>query len=346
MKNRIRSTILSALAALTTFGSASVQAQEVTLKVHFFLPAASYANTLFITPWCEKVAKDSNQRMKCQIYPSMQMGGTPPQLFEQARDGVADIVWTLPGYTAGRFPTVEVFELPFMMQNPEATSKALWDFTQKYSMAEFKDVKPLAFHVHGDGVFHMTSKPIKTAADLKGLKLRAPTRMTNKFIALLGATPVGMPVPQVGDALSKGVIDGAVVPYEVVPSVKIHELVKFHSETDPAEPAFYTSTFIFAMNKAKYESLPADLKKVIDANSGQGLSGQIGKAFLQADTEGKKLTTKNTTNVIPAAELANWKKLGQPLADGWVADMNAKGMPGAEMLDTARKLIAQHGGAK
>ena len=346
MKTRIRATVLSAVAALATLGAASVQAQEVTLKVHFFLPATSYANTLFITPWCDKIAKDSNQRMKCQIYPSMQMGGTPPQLFEQVKDGVADVVWTLPGYTAGRFPTVEVFELPFMMQNPEATSKALWDFTQKYSQAEFKDVKPLAFHVHGDGVFHMTAKPIKTAADLKGLKLRAPTRMTNKFLALLGATPVSMPVPQVGDALSKGVIDGAVVPYEVVPSVKIHELVKFHSETDPAEPAFYTSTFIFAMNKAKYESLPADLKKVIDANSGQGLSGQIGKAFLQADGEGKKLTTKNATNTIPAAELANWKKLGQPLADGWVADMNAKGLPGAEMLGTARKLIADHATAK
>ena len=335
-------TLALAAAAFAPLASA----QEVTLKVHFFLPATSFANTLFIQPWCERIAKESNQRMKCQTYPSMQLGGTPPQLFEQARDGVADVVWTLPGYTAGRFPSVEVFELPFMMQNPEATSKALWDYVGQYAAAEFKDVKPLAFHVHGDGVFHMTNKPVRTAADLKGLKLRAPTRMTNKFMALLGATPVSMPVPQVGDALSKGVIDGAVVPYEVVPSVKIQELVKFHSETDPAEPAFYTSTFIFAMNKARYESLPADLKKVIDNNSGQALSGMIGKAFLQADAEGKKLTAKNTTNVIPKAELENWKKLGQPLTDAWVADMNAKGHNGKEMLDGARALIARHAAGK
>ena len=335
-------TLALAAAAFAPLASA----QEVTLKVHFFLPATSFANTLFIQPWCERIAKESNQRMKCQTYPSMQLGGTPPQLFEQARDGVADVVWTLPGYTAGRFPSVEVFELPFMMQNPEATSKALWDYVGQYAAAEFKDVKPLAFHVHGDGVFHMTNKPVRTAADLKGLKLRAPTRMTNKFMALLGATPVSMPVPQVGDALSKGVIDWAVVPYEVVPSVKIQELVKFHSETDPSEPAFYTSTFIFAMNKAKYESLPADLKKVIDNNSGQALSGLIGKAFLQADAEGKKLTAKNTTNVIPKAELENWKKLGQPLTDAWVADMNAKGHNGKEMLDGARALIARHAAGK
>ena len=340
---KLRFALAAASLALTT---QAVTAQEVTLKVHHFLPPSSFAQTLFIAPWCEKIAKESNNRMKCQIYPSMQLGGTPPQLFEQARDGVADIVWTLPGYTAGRFPSVEAFELPFMMQNPEATSKALWDYAQVHGANEFKEVKPLAFHVHGDGVFHMTSKPVKTMADLRGLKLRAPTRMTNKFIAMLGATPVSMPVPQVGDALSKGVIDGAVVPYEVVPAVKIHELVKFHSETDPAEPAFYTAAFIFAMNKAKYESLPADLKKVIDANSGQALSGTVGRAFLQADTEGKKLINKASVNVIPATELAQWKALGNKLSADWVNDMNGKGLNGQKMLDDARALIAKHAAAK
>ncbi len=344
MKTRFLKVAAAALTAVAL--SPAVMAQEVTLKVHHFLPASSYAQTLFIQPWCDRIAKESNNRMKCQIYPSMQLGGSPPQLFEQARDGVADIVWTVPGYTAGRFPSIEVFELPFMMQSPEATSKALWDYVDQYAKAEFKDVKPLAFHVHGDGVFHMTNKPIRTAADLKGLKLRAPTRMTNKFIALLGATPVSMPVPQVGDALAKGVIDGAVVPYEVVPAVKIQELVKFHSETDPAEPAFYTTAFIFAMNQAKYDGLPADLKKVIDNNSGQALSGMAGKAFLQADIEGKKTTTKNTVNVIPKAELENWKKVAQPLFDGWVADMNAKGHNGKQMLEGAKALIAKYSAGK
>lgn len=342
MSQPLRAALHLCLAALCA--SPAFAADEVTLKVHFFLPPTSYANTLFIQPWCERIAKESNQKLKCQIYPSMQLGGTPPQLYEQARDGVADVVWTLPGYTAGRFPSVEVFELPFMMQNPEATSKALWDYVQLYGQQDFREVKPLAFHVHGDGVFHMTSKPVRTAADLKGLKLRAPTRMTTKFIAQLGATPVSMPVPQVGDALSKGIIDGAVVPYEVVPSVKIHELVKYHSETDPEEAALYTSTFIFAMNKAKYDSLPPELKKVIDNNSGQALSGQIGKAFLAADQEGKKLTTRNTTNIIPKTELEAWKKMGQTMAQEWVGFMNGRGQNGQQMLDSARTLIAKHAG--
>ena len=327
-----------ALVAVAPF----VQAQEITLKVAHFLPPPSTAHAKFITPWCDKINKESGGKLKCQIFPSMQMGGTPPQLYDQAKDGVADIVWTLPGYTAGRFPLVEVFELPFMMRKPEGTSRAVWEWVHANDQAEFKDVHPIAFHVHGPGVFHMTNKPIRTLADFKGLKLRAPTRQTNKMLAAFGATPVGMPVPQVSEALSKGVIDGAVIPWEVVPAVKVQELVKFHSETDPSQPAVYTSVFIFAMNKAKYDSLPADLKKVIDANSGAETSAWIGKVFAEADIPGRKLSEKNTFNTIPAAEIENWKKAAQPLVDDWVKDANAKGANGKALLDSARSLIEKY----
>ena len=340
MKRLIKAWLTASL--LTAAMAAS--ADTVTLKVHHFLPAGSYAQTMLIKPWCDRIALDSGDRLKCQIYPSMQLGGTPPQLFDQVKDGIVDVIWTLPGYTAGRFPLVEVFELPFMMQNPESTSKALWDYVQQYDAAEFKDIHPLAFHVHGDGVFHMVKKPIKVMADLKDQKVRAPTRQTNKMLAALGATPVSMPVPAVSESLAKSVIDGALVPYEVVPAVKIQELVKFHSETDPAEPAIYTSVFLLAMNKARYESLPPDLKKVIDANSGKALSGMAGKAFLQADEEGKKLTTKNTTNVIPKSELESWKKVGQTVTDAWVAEVTANGANGKMLLDNARALIVKNSG--
>lgn len=339
----IRFKSLLTVTALALAATVSV-AQTVTLKVHHFLPAGSAAQTMFIKPWCDKIAAESGDKLKCQIYPSMQLGGTPPQLFDQVKDGLADVVWVLPGYTAGRFPLSEVFELPFMMLSPEGTSKALWDFVQQNPnvAAEFKDVKLIALHVHGPGVFHMTKQPVKTMADLKGLKVRAPTRQTNKLLAALGATPVAMPVPAVSEALSKSVIDGALVPYEVVPSVKIQELAKFHSETDPKEHAIYTSTFVFAMNKAKYDSLSPDLKKVIDANSGQALSGSIGKTFAAADEIGLKLTAKNAHNVIPASELQSWKKVGEQVTDAWVADVTAKGANGKQLLDNARSLISKY----
>ena len=317
-------------------------ADDVVLKVHRFLPANSYAQQMFIQPWCDKLAAESNKRLRCQIYPSMQLGGTPPQLVDQVRDGLVDVIWTLPGYTPGRFPKVEAFELPFMMQSPRGTSRALWDYVQQFAADEFKGMHPIAFHVHGDGVFHMVRKPVRTLADLQGQKLRAPTRQTNKLLAALGATPVAMPVPAVGEALAKGVIDGALVPYEVVPSVKIQELVKFHSETDPAEPAIYTSTFVFAMNKARYDGLPPDLKKVIDAHSGADFSAQIGSVFLAADREGKKLAAGNTTNVISPAELANWKKAAQSVTSAWIAEMTAKGLNGQQLYEGARGLIEKY----
>ncbi len=341
MKAMLKKTLFAAACVAAT---ASASAQTVTLKVHHFLPANSFAQTMFIQPWCDKIAKESADKMKCQIYPSMQLGGKPGQLYDQVKDGVVDVVWTLPGYTPGRFPKTEVFELPFMMNTPEATSKALWDYVEKYDQEEFKDIKPVAFHVHAAGVFHMVDKPIKQMADLKGLKVRAPTRLTNKYLAALGATPVAMPVPQVGEALAKSVIDGALVPFEVVPAVKIQELVKYHSATDAKAPAIYTSAFVFAMNKAKYESLPADLKKVIDDNSGKATSGMAGKAFYDADLEGKKTTEKNTHNVIAVKDLKAFQTAGQAVADDWVKEMSEKGVNGKQLIDAAKSLIAKNAG--
>lgn len=337
-------TALVLLSALATGFACAAAAQEVTLKVHHFLPPPSPAHSKFIIPWCEKIGKESGGRLKCQIYPSMQLGGTPPQLYDQAKDGVADIVWTLPGYTAGRFPAIEAFELPFMMTNAEATARALWHYVQSHARAEFKDVHPLAFHVHGPGYLHMREKQIRTLADMKGLKVRAPTRMTNKLIAAMGATPVGMPVPQVPEALSKGVIDGAVIPWEVVPAVRVQELTRFHTETDPKFPALYTATFIFAMNPAKYHSLPPDLKKVIDANSGAELSAWVGKVFQEADVPGRKLAEarNNQFYTVPASELEGWRKMAQSIADEWVKEMSAKGHDGKALIESARSLIAKH----
>lgn len=324
--------------------SSSTPAQEITLKVHHFLSALSPAHTKLITPWCDKIAKESGGKLKCQIYPSLQLGGTPPQLYDQVKDGVADVVWTLPGYNAGRFPSVEVFELPFLTTISEGTSRALWHYVDQQAKAEFKDVRPLAFHVHGPGYIHMRDKPVRSLADMKGVKVRAPTRLTNKLIAAMGATPVGMPVPQVPEALSRGVIDGTVIPWEVVPAVRVHELAKHHTETDPKLPALYTSTFILAMNPARYESLPAELKRVIDANSGAELSAFAGRVILEADAPGRKLAQErgNQFHLLGAAELENWRRLSLSVQEEWLKEMAGKGRDGAALLKAAQGLIAQH----
>lgn len=333
---------LAACAVLAAIGGA--QAQEVTLKVHHFWPPAAMPPTKILQPFCDQIAADSNNRLKCQVFPAMQLGGTPAQLIDQVRDGVVDIAFTLPGYTAGRFPIMEVFELPFMNNSASAGARASWDFYQKYATKEFPGVKPLMFSVHDEGYLHTRDKQIKSLADLKGLKLRAPTRQTNKLLASLGATPVGMPLPAVADAVSKGTIDGFALPWEVIPSVKLHEMVKYHTETDPSRPALYSAGFILAMNQAKYDGLSADLKAIIDKRSGAVLSAFAGKVWDESQAVGRKpaVDRGNTFYTLPPAEVDQWIKASAPLYEEWVADMNKRGLPGAQMLQDARDLLVKY----
>lgn len=342
-----RRTLLKTGAAAALGGSAlsGLAQQSVTLKFHTFMAPQSNVWLTMHKAWMDKVEKDSGGKIKFEGYPAMQLGGTPVQLYDQAKDGVVDIVWTLPGNTAGRFPRIEVFELPFMMNNAEATSKAYWEYVQTVAPDEFKDTQVLALQVHGPGMFHTKEKLIKTADDLRGLKVRGPTRQITKMLGYLGATPVGMPLPQIPDALSKGTIDGCVIPWEVVPSVKVHELTKFHSEFDPAGGALYTTTFVMAMNKAKYNSLSPELKKVIDANSGMATSAWLGKVQQGNDGVGRQsaVDRKNTIHTISAADAQEFKRKARLVEVEWAQDMDKRGFDGKKLLETARSLIEKHG---
>jgi TRAP-type C4-dicarboxylate transport system substrate-binding protein len=319
--------------------------QTVTLKFHTFMAPMSNVWLTMHKPWMEKVEKDSGGRIKFEGYPAMQLGGTPVQLYDQARDGVVDIVWTLPGNTAGRFPRIEAFELPFMMNNAEATSKAYWEYVQTQAPDEFKETHVIALHVHGPGMFHSATKQIRSVADLRGMKVRGPTRQITKMLGSVGATPVGMPLPAITDALSKGTIDACAIPWEVVPSIKVHELTKFHSEFDNTGGALYTTTFVMAMNQAKYNSLAPDLKKVIDANSGMAASAWLGKTQQSNDPAGRKTAVDrgNTIYQFTAAQREEFIKLSGNVDDEWVADMDKRGFKGAQLLSTAKALIAKHG---
>ena len=332
------------VAACTWFAALPpAAAQEVTLRLHQFLPAQANVPTNLLYPWADRVEAQSGGRIRIERYPAMQLGGTPPQLIDQARDGTVDIVWTLPGYTPGRFPVTEVFELPFTITNAEATSKAYWDMFDKHMKeGEFADVHVIAAWVHGPGVIH-ASRPVETLDDLRGMKLRAPSRIINTLIGHLGATPVGMPVPAVTEALSRGVIDGAVIPWEVAPSVKVEELVGHHTEFAEGE-ALYTATFVLAMNKARYDSLPDDLKAVIDDNSGREVSGLFGRTQQHYDGPARQLAVDRGNRIVrlSAEETERWKAASQPVIDGWVAEMNGRGFDGQGLLDEARTLIDRY----
>ena len=258
-----RRTLLGAIGAtaLAMGLPATASAQEVTLTLHQFLPAQANVPRLVLDVWADSVEEDSGGRIQVDRYPSMQLGGTPPELMDQAIEGTADVVWTVVGYTPGRYPSTEVFELPFMMTNARATSHAYWEMFETHMKdTEFKDVHILGTWVHGPGMLHV-NKEVRAPDDMAGLKIRGGSRLVNTLLEKMGAEPVGMPVPAIPEALSKGVIDGTTIPWEVTSALKVPELVEYHTEFDGE--ALYTLTFVLAMNKDRYESLPEDLQTML-----------------------------------------------------------------------------------
>lgn len=340
-----RLSVAAATAAALASFAVPADAQQVTLRVQQFLPAAAPVPKNFIEPWARKVEADSGGKIKVELYPSMQLGGTPPQLFDQAKDGIVDIVWTLTGYTAGRFPKAEAFELPFIAANGEQNSQAAWDYYEKNMKDDFKDVKVIAVHTHGPGLIHAKGNGVRKLEDMKGLKLRGPSRVVNKLIEALGATPVGMPVPAMPDALSKGVIDGTVVPWEVTTPLRVAELVNTHTNFS-GNRSFYVAFFVFVMNKAKYDSLPPDLKKVIDDNSGRNVSRGVGKVMDEGDIPGLAAAKArgNAIVTLDAKETARWKAAAKPVIDAWIAEMDAKGLNGKQLVDDVRAMVAKYAG--
>lgn len=339
----IRSGVMAVSLALPMIGfAAPAGAAEVELKLQSFLPAQATIPSKIIDVWADKIEADSKGRIEIARYPSMQLGGKPPELIDQVIDGVIDMTWNVIGYTPGRFPSTEVFELPFLVNDARSASSAFWAMlAEDIAEREFADVKVLGGWVHGPGVIH-ANKEVRTPADFNGMKIRGASRQVNALLKTLGATPVGMPVPAVPEALSKGVIDGTTIPWEVTKALKVPELVDNHTEF--TGPMMYTVTFVLAMNKDKYAALPDDLKAVIDANSGLQFSAFAGETQQAYDAPSRKLAAENGNNIVTltAEESAAWAKAAQPVYDAWLDEMDDKGLDGRAMIKRAKALMANY----
>ena len=345
MKRRSLFSGVAAAALALALAPGMALAQEVTLRLHQFLPPPATVPKHILKPWAAAVEERTGGKLKIEHYDAMALGGKPPELIDQAIDGVADIVMTVVGYTPGRFPQTEVFELPFMMTDPVATSKAFQELVEtELQDSEYKDVKVLGAWVHGPGVIH-TANSVTRLEDMEGLKMRGPTRVINDLLNELGATPVGMPLPAIPESLSKGVVSGTVIPWEVTPAIKLSELVTHHTEFTGKE-ALYTATIVMVMNKAKYDSLPEDIRAAIDAESGQKLSEFAAKVMWDQDAPGRAIAEKagNTIVQLPEAEVARFKAKAQPVIARWQAELDGNGVDSQALIDKAKALIVKHGG--
>lgn len=344
MMTSIRSTAF-ALAALLPLAAATpaTAAGGLTLKIAHFLPPGAPAQKQVMEPWCKTLGEQSGGRVTCQFYPAMQLGGTPAQLVDLVKNGVADIVWTAPGYSAGRFPIIETMELPFVVRDGLSGSRAAWDFYQRHAVEEFAAYKVLAVHVDGGVAFHTAGRPIAGTDSLKGQKLRASTRMVSKMLAALGATPVNMPPAQVTEAISKGVVDGAMGAWEVVTPTKLQEVTRFHTQPPSGQPYYSTTVLTVLMNRERYQSLPADLKAVIDRNSGPALVESFGEVWDRVTAETRRLVAGEggTIRNQDPADYEAMRAAAAPVEAEWRQDIAKRGIDGAALVADARALAAR-----
>jgi TRAP-type C4-dicarboxylate transport system substrate-binding protein len=333
---------IASIAAPTITRLARADAPTITLKLHHFLSSVSSGHDKFLVPWARTVEAESGGRLRIDIFPSMQLGGAPAQLFDQARDGAADIVWAAPCLTPGRFPKIEMLELPFIpSRRALVSSKALQDFAAVYLKDEFDEIHPLSFSCADRGVIHANA-PVRTIEDIKGLKLHVQTRLAGEAMRALGAEPVPMPIAQLPMAITARVVDGCVDPWHMVPPLRLNDLLKAHTEF--SDLSLSSTSFVLAMNKASYDRLSRDLKAVIDRNSGQVAAAMAGAMWdVQADAVATDVAQRGDViaTLLPEA-VAHWRKATEPVVVSWLKDMKEQKVDGGKLLAGLRALLAKY----
>ena len=322
---------------------AVANAQEYRFSIHHFLSPKAPAQKVLLEPWVKAVEKASSGRIVFEIFPAMSLGGRPSELYSQVRDGAADLVWTLTGYTPGTFPRIEVFELPSVHGgDARATNLAIQDLMPQIA-GDLADVHPILVHVHTGNALHLAKGRVEAVKDFEGLKVRSPSRTGAWMLEKLKAEPVGMPVPALPQALSKRTIDAGLVPFEVAIPLGLSELTKASVELHGGS-RFGTATFLFAMNKSSYNSLPDDLKKVIDENSGVELAESMGKAWnsIEPIGIGKVREAGNLLITISEKDSRAFEPVFDAVAERWVTEVNKKGINGSDLLSKAKKAVKYH----
>jgi TRAP-type transport system periplasmic protein len=314
------------------------------LKLHHAFASLSCVETDFLTPWARKIEAQSGGRLRFEIFASMELGGRPAELFDQARDRLADIVWTRPSDTPGRFPGIETFELPFVpSRRALVSSKAVEDFCSQNLQDEFREIRPLCFSCADRGVIH-TEHPIHAVPDLRGLRLAVSTRFAAETVRVVGGRAEIMPSAQLPFAVSGRVVNGGVVPWHLAPELKLDEMFRAH--TDFAGSSLSSTTFVLAMNKTSYDGLPDDLKKIIDNNSGQAAAGMAGAMWdLKARAVAATARRRGDTVVtLPADAVARWRNATRLVIHFWLRRMRERKIDGAKLLASAHALLGQYAG--
>jgi TRAP-type transport system periplasmic protein len=332
------------LAVLALWPLAAADAETRVLRLHHLLPEASPQHQKIFRPWAERVGLASKGRLRIEVTGEMKLGGKPPELISQVETHQVDIVWTVAGYTPGRFPRLEVFELPWIASSrASATSPALHEFYETYAREDAANVHMLAVWCHPSGVILNRNRPMLTPADATGRVLRVPSVVFGDALRSLGAEPKLMPATQVPAQFQEGVIDGALFPYEVLPTLKLAGQVR-HITEFAGHRGLYTAVFVLAMSKRTYQSLDDDLRAVIDAHSGASLSAELGRVWDEIEEIGRRAVAAAGGEVtfVKNADYEAWVRATEPVVESWKAKVGRAGIDGAKLIAAARELVAKH----
>jgi len=321
------------------FSWAAPAQDKFEVKVAAFVGAQHFMSQ-WLVKWGEKLEKASNGRLTFKHFPGAQMGPAP-QHYDFARTGQADVAWFLHGATPGRFQLTELIQLPYLVGSAEIGTKVLNDaeLRAKYLDAEHRGVKVLVLFTHQPGNVHTTKKPIRTAEDMKGLRIRFASPTIRDFVAALGGTPVGVPPPEQVEQLQKGTLDGVFIDYGGAGiAFKMAGVLKYSTEMYS-----YVSSFGVAMNPEFYAKLPADLKKLVD-DSVKGVEKEIGEGWDALDVPGKKAIVDGGAEVIrlSAAEDAKFRKTGAQVTEARLKELDAKNLPASAVFKRMKELAEQH----
>ncbi len=335
---------LSGVVALATTFSAKAADPEFSFKIHHFLSTEAIAQTKMIEPWVERIEKESEGRIEFEIFPAMSLGGTPSELYQQVRDGDADIVWTEIGHTPGVFPRTEVFELPSVHLGSAKQTNLAIQYSIDLISDDFKDIHPLLIHAHAGNALHVAQPlDIYGTATIDGLRIHTPSRAGKWMIEEMGGVPVELPSDTLTEALASGGADGALASFESVSALNLHEPTTMSAEGRKKE-RFGTSVFLFAMNSDSYASLPDDLKKIIDNNSGRDFAEEMGDVWDAAETTGKNLQYSSGGSIVRLESdvTASMIELSEKVVERWIEDVKAKDIKGQAIVRWARSAIANY----
>ncbi|WP_378943739.1 TRAP transporter substrate-binding protein [Paracoccus sp. R86501] len=316
------------------------QSPQVELKLHHFLGPKAPAHTKMLQPWADRIREQSEGRINIELYPAMSLGGAPPQLFRQVAEGVVDIIWTVNGYTPGLFPRAEVFELPTIYTNDLAAANlAMRDVFDDHLAADFADVHVLFLHVHAGQAIQMAQKMVRSPDDTKGLKLRVPGPTGNAVVEAMGATPVTMPVPDLPQALGTNAVDGALIPWEIIPPLQLFESTQYQIE-GPDRNRFGTTTFQVSMNKARWDGMDPELQQIFTDNSGEDWLREVAEVWRAADDFGIQMAVDNGNEhvVLTQAEMDAFNQVLAPVVDDWTAAQS--GFDAAALVAAARQAMS------